>query len=294
MMSSELAIQTTNLTKRFGANTVLKNVNLNVPVGSVFAFLGTNGAGKTTTIHILLDILDRTSGEAKILGLDCVRQSLEIKRRIGFVAEGQSMYDWMTVDEIIRFCKRFYPAWDDTLADDLKYRYELPGELRVGELSRGMRGKLALLLAMAYRPELLIFDEPTSGLDVIVRHDFLKGVIDHIQEDGRTVFFSTHQVSEVEKIADWVGIIDHGELICCSSMEDLKENVKRVVVTFDNPKPISSDIPDLLRVEKAGRQASLTVRSVSQNFLAAINKLNPSDIRVEDLSLERIFMDMVS
>lgn len=294
MMTTDSAIETINLTKRYGSRIVLDNVSLRVPRGSVFAFLGTNGAGKTTTIHILLDILDRTSGQARVLGLDCVRQSLEIKRRIGFVAEGQSMYDWMKVDEIIRFCKRFYHTWDDTFAQEMKYRYELPGDSRVGELSRGMRGKLALLLAMAYRPELLILDEPTSGLDVIVRHDFLKGVVELIQEEGRTVFFSTHQVNEVEKIADWVGIIDQGKLVWCSSMDDLKGSVKRVVLSFDSLKPIPTNIPNLLRVENAGRQVSLTVKKVSPEVMTAIHTLRPTDVIVEDMSLERIFMDMVS
>lgn len=292
-MMSDLAIETVNLTKRYGSKTVLDNVCLNVPRGSVFAFLGTNGAGKTTTIHILLNILDRTSGKARVLGLDSVRQSLEIKRRIGFVAEGQSMYDWMSIDEIIRFCERFYPAWDRAFAGELKYRYELPGESKVGELSRGMRGKLSLLLAMAYRPELLILDEPTSGLDVIVRHDFLKGVIELIQEEGRTVFFSTHQVNEVERVADWVGIIDQGKLIWCSSMDDLKDSVKRVVLSFDSPKPIPTDLPDLLRVERAGKETSMTFRSVSDEVMTAIHALKPTEVTVESLSLERIFMDLV-
>lgn len=291
---SDPAIETAGLTKRYGSKTVLDDICLRVPRGSVFAFLGANGAGKTTTIHILLDILDRTSGQARVLGLDCVRQSLEIKRRVGFVAEGQSMYDWMTINEIVRFCRRFYPGWDDVFAANLQSRYELPGKLRVGELSRGMRGKLALLLAMAYRPELLILDEPTSGLDVIVRHDFLRGVVELIQEEGRTVFFSTHQVNEVEKVADWVGILDHGKLIWCSSMDDLKASVKRVVLSFDSPRPIPTDIPNLLRIEKAGRQASMTVQNLSDEVMAAIHALRPTDVTVEDMSLERILIDMVS
>ena len=293
MTTNDLAIETTHLTKRYGRRTVLDSVSLRVPKGTVFAFLGANGAGKTTTIHILLDILDRTSGQAKVLGLDCARQSLEIKRRIGFVAEGQSMYDWMKIDEIIRFCRGFYSDWDDSLAQDMKHRYDLPGSSRVGELSRGMRGKLALLLAMSHRPELLILDEPTSGLDVIVRHDFLKGVVEVIQEGGRTVFFSTHQVNEVERIADWVGIIDQGKLVWCSSMEDLKNSVKRIVLSFESTRPIPTDVPNLLRLENRGRQISMTVNKVSPETMAAIHALRPTDMVVEDLSLERILVDMV-
>lgn len=291
-VTSDTAIETINLTKRYSGKTVLDNVCLNVPKGSVFAFLGTNGAGKTTTIHILLDIIGRTSGQARVLGLDCARKSLEIKRRVGFVAEGQSMYDWMSVDEIIRFCRRFYSSWDDDIASDLKARYELSGESKVGELSRGTRGKLSLLLAMAYKPELLILDEPTSGLDVLVRHDFLKGVIELIQEEGRTVFFSTHQVSEVEKVADWVGIIDQGKLIWCSPMDDLKASVKNVVLSFDSPRPIPTDIPNLIRVEHVGRQSSLIIKCITEDTMSAIHKLRPTSIVVEDMGLERIFIEM--
>ncbi len=186
---SEYAIETAHLAKRFGKTTVVEDLNLKVPAGSVYAFLGRNGAGKTTTIRMLLDLLDRTSGEAKLLGLDSIDDSLRIKQRTGYVAEAQRMYDWMRVDEIIWFCKQFYSTWDDAFAADLKRRLDLPGATRVGDLSRGMQGKLALLLAMAFSPELLILDEPTAGLDVLVRHEFLKGVIDLIQEEGRTVFF---------------------------------------------------------------------------------------------------------
>ncbi|MEN6521760.1 MAG: ABC transporter ATP-binding protein [Armatimonadota bacterium] len=291
-MTSDPAIEIIDLTKRYGSRTVLDNICFNVPRGSVFAFLGTNGAGKTTTIHILLNIISRTSGQARVLGLDCARRSLEIKRRVGFVAEGQSMYDWMSVDEIIRFCRRFYPSWDDSFVSELKTRYELSGESKIGELSRGTRGKLALLLAMAYRPELLILDEPTSGLDVLVRHDFLRGVIELIQNEGHTVFFSTHQVSEVEKIADWVGIINQGKLMWCSPMEALKASIKKVVLSFDSLKPIPTDIPNLLRIERIGRQCSLIIKGITEESMSAIHRLHPASVAVEDISLERIFMEM--
>ena len=219
------AIETANLTKRFGRKAAVDGLSLKVPEGSVFAFLGRNGAGKTTTIRILLDLLNRTSGDAKVLGLDCVKGALEIKKRIGYVAEAQKMYDWMKVDEIIWFCKGFYPDWDDAFAAELKHRLEIPGDQKIGHMSRGMQAKLAPLLAMAYRPELLILDEPTAGLDVVVRRDFIEGVIEIIQEEGRTVFFSSHLVHEVERVADWVGIIDKGKLIHCSTTEDLKAGV---------------------------------------------------------------------
>lgn len=291
--NSGSAIETVELTKRFGKQSAVDHLTMRVPEGSVFAFLGRNGAGKTTTIRILLDLLDRTSGEARILGLDCVRESLEIKRRIGYVAEGQKMYDWMKVDEIIWFCKGFYPNWDDAFAAELKDKLELSGDKKVGELSRGTQAKVALLLAMAYHPELLILDEPTAGLDVVVRRDFLEGVIELIQEQGRTVFFSSHIVHEVERVADWVGIIDHGKLIWCSPMEELKSSVKRLVMTFEAPPASLSTIPDTIATETAGRQSAITVKQFSDASIAAAKSLNPTDLRVDDLSLEDIFVALV-
>lgn len=287
------AIEIEGLTKRYGRHVAVNNLSFSVPRGSVFAFLGRNGAGKTTTIRILLDLLDRTGGRARVLGLDCVRDSLAIKKRIGYVAEGQKMYDWMRVDETIWFCKGFYPGWDDGFAAEMKTKLELPGDRRVGQMSRGMQAKLALLLAMAYRPELLILDEPTAGLDVVVRRDFLEGVIDLIQQEGRTVFFSSHIVHEVERVADWVGLIDHGKLVWLSPMEELKSSVKRLVMTFDTPPESFPSMKNVLRLEKSGRQAVVTVSDFSDKTLAAAKSRNPLDIRVDDLGLEDIFVAMV-
>jgi len=288
------AIETVNLTKKFGKKHIaVDNLSMRVPEGSVFAFLGLNGAGKTTTIRMILDLMDRTSGSASILGLDTIRESLEIKRRIGYVAEGQRMYDWMTMDEIIWFCKGFYPAWDDSFAEDLKKRLELPGDRKLAQMSRGMQAKAGLLLAMAYRPELLILDEPTAGLDVVVRRDFLEGVIELIQTEGRTVFFSSHIVHEVERVADWVGIIDAGTLIHCSTMEELKAGVKRISLAFENMPKSFNAIPGILSTEIVGRQAGIVVKDYTENTLKIAKSLNPTEIRVEDLSLEDIFVAMV-
>lgn len=288
------AIQTMGLCKRYRRQMAVDDLTLKVPTGSVFAFLGRNGAGKTTTIRILLDLLDRTSGDARMLGKDCVKGAMELRKRTGYVAESQKMYDWMKVDQIIWFCKGFYPDWDDAFADELKNKLELPGDKKLGELSRGTQAKVALLLAMAYRPELLILDEPTAGLDVVVRRDFLEGVIELIQEEGRTVFFSSHIVHEVERVADWVGMIDAGKMIWCSTMDDLKAKVKRVVMTLDTPtRDFSAMGSQVLSVEHSGRQSVAVVQDFSEKTLAAAQALKPTDIRVEDMSLEDIFCAMV-
>lgn len=291
--NGQYAIETIGLTKRFGEHVAVDHLSMKVSVGSVYAFLGRNGAGKTTTIRMLLDLLDKTSGEARVQGLDSVRDALDIKRRTGYVAEGQKMYDWMKIDEIIWFCKQFYPDWNDASAGELKHRFELDGGKRVGDLSRGTQAKLALLLALSYRPPLLILDEPMGGLDVIVRRDFLEGVIELTQDDSRTVFFSSHQVNEVERVADWVGIIHDGRLVCSAPVEEIKRKMKRVVMTFDAPPKSFSSIPGVLACENGGRQSAVTVREFSDATLAAAKALGARDIDAQDLSLESIFVALV-
>jgi len=291
---ADAVIHTRELTKRFGRTRAVDALNLQVPRGSVFAFLGRNGAGKTTTIRMLLHLLDKTAGEARVLGLDSVRDTLEIKRRVGYVGDGQMMYDWMRVDELIWFCRGFYPRWDGAFADELKMKLELDGRMKVSALSRGQQAKLALLLAMAYRPELLILDEPTTGLDVLVRRDFLEGIISLIQEEGRTVFFSSHLVHEVERVADWVGIIDHGRLIRCTTLEALKQEVRRLVLAFETPPAeLARALPGVLQVEAAGRQAAVLVEGFGEATLAAARALKPAHLEVEDLGLEDIFVALV-
>ncbi|MHB1460857.1 MAG: ABC transporter ATP-binding protein [Armatimonadota bacterium] len=286
------AIESCDLTKRYGHQTAVDSLNLKVPAGSVFAFLGRNGAGKTTTIQMLMDLLPRTSGSAKLLGLDSVKKSRQIKSRIGYVADGQQMYDWMKVDEIIWFCKGFYPDWDDALAEEHKTRLGLDGKKKVRELSRGMKAKLGLLLALAHHPELLILDEPTAGLDVVVRRDFLGEVIEMIQQQGRTVFFSTHIVHEVERVADWVGILDHGHMVWCSPLEELKNGVQRVVLSFSEQPAELASLPGVLECDQTGRQAVLTVKS-SPELLERLRALQPMEMDVQQMSLEDIFVALV-
>lgn len=289
---SDYVIETEGLTRKFGRHMAVDHLSLRVPRGSVFAFLGRNGAGKTTTIRMLLNQLEATSGTARMLGLDSVRQELAIKRRIGVVADGQEMYDWMSVREIIWFCKGFYPDWDDTFAAEMQATLELHDSAKVRALSKGEQAKLALLLAMAYRPELLILDEPTSGLDVVVRRNFLTGVIELVQEEGRTVFFSSHIVHEVERVADWVGILDKGRLIYCAPLEELKRSVRRLVLTFAE-QPAEIALPNTLLVEQKGRQTLVVVSDFNDATIAAAQALCPSNLTVGDLSLEDIFVAMV-
>lgn len=292
-MDNGYAIETKNLVKRFGKKVVLDDLNLSVPQGSVFAFLGRNGAGKTTTIQILLNLLDRTSGEVGVLGLDPRKQDLELKKRIGYVAENQQMYPWMNVEQLCWFCKGFLPTWDDALEASLIKEMELPTKTKMRDMSRGTQAKVALLLAMAHRPELLILDEPTAGLDVLVRREFLEGVIDLIQQEGRTVFFSTHLVHEVERIADWVGVIDEGHLLLACPLEELKAKVKRLVLTFSETAPEHIQMEGVLETKHSQRQLIVTVRDCSESAMTTARSTGAMDVMVEDLSLEDILVALL-
>ncbi len=293
MSSLQCAIETRDLVKLYGRKTAVDHLNLSVPTGSVFAFLGRNGSGKTSTIKMMLNMLDRNGGDISVLGMNPKKKDFDIKRRVGYVAQDQVMLDWMTVKQILWFCSGFYPTWDKALTDQLINDLELPLNEKLRNLSRGTQAKVALMLSMAFRPELLILDEPTAGLDVIVRRDFLEEVIDLIQQEGRTVFFSSHLVHEVERVADWVGIIDNGRMIACCEIEALKNQVKRLTLTFNDNIPPDIKLDGTINYKSIGRQAYITIREHSDQIIAQTKQYQPQTIQVEDLSLEDIFIALV-
>ncbi|MDD3927306.1 MAG: ABC transporter ATP-binding protein, partial [bacterium] len=234
-----------------------------------------------------------TSGYIRVLGLDPDKAPVELKRRVGFVADNQRMYGWMTVDEIIGFCRSFYPTWDDAFTGELLRLFELPRKVRLRDMSRGMYGKVALLLGLAHRPELLILDDPTSGLDPVVRREFMHGVIEAVQRQHCTVFFSTHIVDEAEQVADWVGIIDDGHLVLSQPVEQAKEAVKRIRVVFDDVVPEKVVLPGLLESRAAGRELMLTVRDFTPETVKAVSRYNPLSVEVLDQCLEDVFVALV-
>ena len=286
---SEMAIETRGLTRRFGRLTAVDEIELRVPVGSVYGFLGRNGAGKTTTIQMLMGLIEPSGGEMSVLGFDPLREDVAMKRVVSYVPERVQMYDWMRVREMAWFGANIHPNWDDALAGELIERFDLPLDRRVGALSRGMQGKLALALAMSSRPKLLILDDPTSGLDALVRREFMESIVALLQEAGTTVFFSSHIIDDVERVADWVGIIDEGRLLVQARAEELKGQVKRVVVSFaeDAGRP---EIEGLLQSEASGRQWVLTYGSFDEEHRLGLEGLGPTSISVEDCSLEDIFV----
>jgi len=291
---SDLVISTQNLTKKYSQHkTAVNSLDLEVPKGAVYVFLGKNGAGKTTTIRMLMGLLKQTYGRTEVLGFNPIFQPISIKERVGYVADNQKMYDWMSVEETINFCSSFYSTWNKTFSEHLLKQLDLPKVAKVKDLSRGMNGKLALLLALSHQPELLILDDPTSGLDLIVRREFLKGIIDIIHQEGKTVFFSTHIIAEAEQIADYVGVLEEGRLLLSQPIEELKSSVKRLRLIFEDRVPENISLPNILSREVLGHTLSLVVKDYNPTTLHSLSPYNPKNIEVFDLNLEEIFISLV-
>jgi ABC-2 type transport system ATP-binding protein len=287
------AIETRNLGRKFGKFEAVKNVSLRVPKGTVFGLLGVNGAGKSTIIKMIMGHLRPTAGEIRVLGRALGEDLLDIRRRVAYVSENRYLYEWMTVEESIRFTRAFHENWDDRKAADLLKRFSLPPEKKVRQLSRGNRARLCLLLALSFNPELIILDEPTSGLDPIVRRDFIENIVAEIAEEGKTVLFSSHIVDEVERVADYVGVINDGELLLVSTIDDIKASYKRVRYATNGTRPELAGVPGLLAVENGRHEQVLTVSAWGDETLRSLGERGVKNPEVLPISLEDVFVNTV-
>jgi ABC-2 type transport system ATP-binding protein len=283
---SKPAIELRNLRKSFGKKAVLQGVDMAVPPGQTFAFLGRNGQGKTTTIRTLLGLIKPDSGDVRVLGLDPRTHGVEIRRRVGYVAEDPVMFGWMRVKQLMSFMAPFYPTWDAKWAKELADRFELPMETKFKHLSKGQGVRVALLLALAHRPELVILDDPTLGLDPIMRKDFLRDLVTYLQGEKVSVFFSSHLLYEIEPVADSVVILDRGRVVRQAATEDLREQVKRLIAPVD-AEAFLRTLPGLLDVNASGRQVSAVVSDIAAARPLLANA--PVHIDVIDLNLDEIF-----
>jgi ABC-2 type transport system ATP-binding protein len=288
------AIFTQDLKKTYGGGReAVKGINLQVPKSAVYVFLGRNGAGKSTTIKMLMGLLARDSGKVEVLGFDPEVDPVPVRSRVGFVAENQKMYDWMTIGELIWFNKSFYRKWDDRLADTLLSRFSLSQGLKLKNLSRGLYAQVALVLALCQNPELVILDDPTSGLDPVVRREFMEGIIGILHERERTVFFSTHIVNEIEKLADHAGIMHDGNLALSMPVHELKKHVRKVRMIFDDKMPEDISAAGLLRKNVVGHEVFVTVKGFTEDTVKELSeRCKPRSIEVLSLSLEDIFIAM--
>jgi ABC-type multidrug transport system ATPase subunit len=215
------------LTRRFGATTALASVTLAVPRGGVYGLVGANGAGKTTLIRHILGLLRAESGSVRVFGRDPVADPVGVLSRIGYLSEENDLPGWMRVGELIRYSRAFYPGWDDAYAEELRRTFALDPAAKIKTLSKGQKARAGLLVALAYRPELLVLDEPSSGLDPIVRRDIVGAILRTIADEGRTVLFSSHLLDEVEQVADHVTMISRGTIALSAPLRELKESHRR-------------------------------------------------------------------
>lgn len=287
-MASAISIKGVN--KSFGKSTALSGLSLDVPEGSVYAFLGRNGSGKTTTIRILLGLIRADGGQTRVLGCDPYLSPEHVRQKIGFISEERPFYGWMSVDETLRFTASFYREWDWDLVKSLMARLGLAGGSTVNSLSRGMVGKLALIASLGHRPNLLILDEPTAGLDSVVRKQFLEQMIEVVSAGARTVFFSSHLIDEVESIADRVGILHEGKLIHEGTIDEIKETVVRVRALFEQDVDVS-DLPESLwDIRQLGREVTFVVSGFSDKLAQELERRGARKVDVLGLTLEEIFV----
>jgi ABC-2 type transport system ATP-binding protein len=295
-MTDRFVIEATDVWKHYDDAEALRGLTLQVPAGSICGFLGKNGAGKTSTIKLLLGMAQPTKGAVRVFGEPPSggESGAAIRRRIGFVSEDKDLYEYLTVGEMIAFTRPFYPGWRPDLERKYVQAFDLTPNRNVKDLSRGMRTKLALLLALCHGAELLILDEPTSALDPAAADEILKILVTHVSAADTTVFFSSHHLAEVEQVADHVAIIDRGKTVVAGPLDDLRHRYQRIQVVFDGEAPpMFLRSPGVQRVDSRGRMVTILSASGSTALLDEVRGYGPATIDVLPVTLKEIFLDTV-
>jgi ABC-2 type transport system ATP-binding protein len=290
-------IETHDLTRRFGRTEAVHDLTLAVPEGSVCALLGPNGAGKSTTIKLLMNLLRPTAGWSRVFGVDSLRLGEQERARIGYVSEDQQLPLWMTVRQLLDYCRPFYPTWDREVEKTLLAQFALPEDRKLTHLSRGMRMKAALLSSLAYRPKLLVLDEPFSGLDALVREEFVHGLLEVSANRDWTVLVSSHDIEEVERLCDRVALLDNGRLQFDETTEALQARFRRIEVTLPGSEAKMELLPkSWLGVDRAGAlvrfvesryEREATERACRERFPEATVTAHPMSLREIFLALAR-------
>lgn len=294
------AIEIEGLVVRYGRKRAVDGLDLTVPRGSVYGFLGPNGAGKTSTIKTLLGFRGPDGGSARVLGYDVVEESLEVRARVGFASEVNSLYDHMTVPKLCEFCRDMSRSWNQDLVERYMGVFGLPEDTKVRKLSKGQKAQLQLCVALGSDPEVLILDEPTSGLDPVARHAFLKVLVGDVAAEGRTVFFSTHILSDIEAVADTIGIIKGGRLLVSENLDELRASHKTFRIVYAESPPDEEirglrELPGVRQIEREGRGVRLRVRGDVESVQRALERRPWRIVDVESvgMSLEDIFIAYV-
>lgn len=285
-------MQLTKLAKRFDAKDVLRGIDLTIEPGTVLGVLGANGCGKTTLIKCALGLLRPTSGEATVFGENSWDLPAAVKERLGYVPQEVTSYPWMRVRQVIRYTAAFYRKWDQPFVDELCRRWHVPLEDRVGSLSTGQLQTVGIVLALGHRPEFLVLDEPVASLDPSARRQFLRTLMETLENERQTILFSTHITSDLERVAQRVVILSDGNIRFNGELDELKDRVKRLRITARHALPASFAVPGALRCEVAGSHATVSVADFDERMVASMREQWDADVSVNDLNLEEIFVEM--
>lgn len=285
-------IEAQGLEKSYGPEQVLRGLNLSVSAGEVVGLVGTNGSGKSTLIKCQLGLLQRTGGMSHVFGEDSWDLSPSAKARLGYVSQEFALMPWMKVRAMCDYTGAFYEYWDHAHVQRLLTEWNLPEKKQIGALSIGQRQKLAVILAMGHRPELLILDEPVASLDPVARRQFLQSLIEFTEDEKNTILFSTHITSDLERVASHVAFLAGGKLEYMGELDMLKENCKRLRIHSATPLPASLQIPGTVRSQIEGHNALITVTELNAETVPLLEERWNAQVGVEDLNLEEIFLEL--
>jgi ABC-2 type transport system ATP-binding protein len=283
----DAVIETSGLTRCFGRKAVVDELTMVVPRGSVFAFLGRNGSGKTTTIRMLLGLLEPTRGSSTVLGRDSRRLTSEVRSRVGYIAESHALYEWMTVRECGAWQSRFYARWNDRVFSSIVGHFRLDPRARAGQLSRGERAGLSLAITLAPEPELLILDDPAIGLDPVARRSLLESMVYVTRGADRTIFFSSHLLDDVERVADHVAILDRSVLRACCSVETFGRHIAQFVLRYDGESTPPVEVPairGLLHARRVPGELTLTIANADDAVQRIVRSLGAGAVEESPVS----------
>jgi ABC-2 type transport system ATP-binding protein len=283
-------VEVQDLTRRFGSQTALDQVSLEVEKGHVYGLVGVNGAGKTTLIKHLLGLLRAKEGTVRVFGLDPASHPVEVLQRIGYLSEEREMPEWMSINELMRYTAAFHPKWDQSYAQSLLESFRLDGKKKVKHLSKGMRAQTGLIAAVSHRPDLLLLDEPSTGLDPVVRKDILNAIVRTVADEGRTAIFSSHLLDEVELMSDYVFMINQGKLVLQGVLDDIKQQHQVLSIRFDSSTTELPSIEGVLTAERRGSSFYVVMEGTGEHTAVRVSARGGEVMQQRSASLQEIFV----